>query len=107
MEFSVTPGVLLGLIGSEWLVNMEDGSELLAALDTVNFSVFVRISSLELRDSSTVQLRWSNNGTTLEFRLSFREENLGVKRFLSKLALGERGSMMGSLGMMGLCLEAG
>ena len=103
----MTPAVLIGLIASGWLVNMEDGRELLAALDSVNFSVFVRISSLALRDPSNVQLLWSNKGTTLEFRLSFREENLGAKRFLSILALGERGSMMGSLGMMGICLVAG
>ena len=39
--------------------------------------------------------------------MSFSEENFGVKIFLSILALGERGSMMGSLGMMGIGLVVG
>ena len=35
------------------------------------------------------------------------EENFGVKRFRSRLILGEKGSIIGSLGTIGPCLVLG
>ena len=122
LDFSIWPGVLLGRTVWSWLAYREEDALLVVLVQVRevmevmevemgigNFSIFVNLSSLEpgVRGSSTVQLLWSVNGVTFEFLQSFRDENFGVKIFLSILDLCSRGSMIGSRGMIGICLVAG
>ena len=65
LEFSIRPGVLLGLIVWSWFAYREEDALLFVLVEVEvevggigNFSIFVKISSLEpgVRGSSTVQL---------------------------------------------------
>ena len=96
-------GVLLGLRLRSWVAS----KELLFTEDwwvRWGLSFFFSGSSFMFWISSRVQLLWSYSGVIFELLLlSFKlEEHFGVKRLRSMLILGENGSMIGSLGMMGL-----